>query len=214
MKKQNQQNKKKIPDFVWQVAAIVLACVCAVCFRPSMGIVRMLPIPFLCMLVCAFLPVKCWQRLIYFLLLSVALNAVELNDNVLLAVAAVAILIAFVCAELTAWLIRRKKTVCTVLAAALFVACPLASSLLVGNPITAWKADKQIDSYTERTYDLQEGGISKSKLSFDFYRRAYTVTMTSQSNPTETGTVGIRNDILSDGYLNVLEAWYQRKATE
>ena len=208
------QEKKKLPEFLWQIAAIVLACISAVCFRPSMGIVRMLPIPLVCMLLCAFLPTKRWQRFAYFLLLSLALNAVELDDNILLAVAAVSLLVSFVIAECAAWLIKKKSKALLALAVVLCVLCPVVNSLLVGNPISAWKADKQIRRYTERVYDITDGGFTFSKLSYDFYRRSYGIVLSSDSHPTEPGTISCRKGFLTDGYLSVLETLYQQKNAE
>lgn len=208
------QSDKKIPDYIWQIAAILLACVCAICFRPSMGVIRMLPIPMICMLIGAFLPIKRWQRAIYFLLLPLALNAVELNDNLLLAVAIIVLLVSFLLAEIAVWLFPKKKTVPVCIAVLLCLLCPIVNSFLIGNPISALKANSKIENYTDRAYDMIDGGIHRSGLSYDFYRHSYTVTLSSDMNPTETGTVVWKNGILTDGYAPVLEKVYQKKATE
>ena len=212
IKKSQSKKEFRIPDFAFQAIVALLACISAVCFRPSMGLVRMFPIPLLCMTVSALLPVKFWQRAAFFLSVALALNVIETEELGLLAVTMAGYIVLFVLAELAAFLFRKKKLLPIAAGILPVLAALLVSSFLFGNPISAKVADRRIDEYMNRIYDMESGDFRVTEIEYDYRSRTYAKTVSSGLHPTEPGAILYRSGILTDGYLPILEAQYQSEA--
>lgn len=211
MEKKKEKKKRKISETDWILLSVIPALICAVCFRPSMGIIRMFPIPLFCMLFAAFLPTKRVIRAVLFFVPAVALNLVEIEDAFLTGVAVAALVICFVCAEVAVFFWKKKKTAFLAVGAAVCVFCLVCTSLLVGNPISAAVASDKIGDHTASVYDMEDGFLTE-EIEYDCRNRFYSVTMCSSSRPTEKGLLIYKGGKITDGYLPVLKAQYEADA--
>lgn len=204
---QNESLTKKRLSAALQLPILaVLACVAAVCFRKSMGLVIMLPIYPACVFAAGFLHVKRWHRAMFFLSVTAVLNSVEnekVSETVLLLVAAT---IMFVLCELAVGCIRKKKLRPIAGGAVALLAVLFLNAYLFGNPFSALTAQHKLQEYIDRTYDTQSGSLHFEDFRFDTMTRIYTMTAYSTDAPTDKGVIFYANGLVQDRFRNHLEA--------
>lgn len=213
---------RNTPGLLQLLPIALLACAGALSFRQSAGFWMMFPIYPVCVALATFLPGKRWHRGVFFLVLTAVLNFVELDtvpDALRIIGAAFAF---FVLAELAVWCFRRRKIFPCVLGVVLAVGCLCANALLFGDPFSAYAAQKKINAYIERTYDVENGGHSFGHIRFDASCRLYTLTASSGGEPKETeegyypvlsGELVLCGDYIVDHYRDVLEKQEMQEPT-
>lgn len=206
------KRKKRLPESVWILLTALLACLSAGCFRPGTGLLRMLPVPLACMLLCAFFPVRRWQRCALFPALMLALCMVETQDRTVLLLSAVVCVLSLAAAEISALLFRKKRLLPIACGVAVCAVCLAGTSLLIGNPFSALRAKRTIDDYVAKIYDTEAGGFHVSEIGYDCEGFSYFVEMNSDAHITETGRISCKDGRITDGYRRVLEKQYEAEA--
>ena len=199
-------SRREIPQFVFLIAAVLLACAGAFFFREEAGIVRCYPLLPVFMTAAAFLPLPWWQRGLLFLVPVFALAMIETRETGQTVLFCALAVVLFVLSELGARLIKKSgkrllRVVCGVL---LICLCFALYAAVCGNPFSAHAAKKTLTEYVERTYDA-DGGLTFSDVRYDVFRRRYVLQANSRSYPTETACVAVNGPMTEDRFLPLLE---------
>ncbi len=198
------------------LAVIVLAFLASIFHRQSMGIWAMTPISLILCAVSAFIPVKSRLKISCFAIMFFSTNTVEQSDMnrvILYTATGVATIALF---ELSVRLMKRKgigKNKPMSVPTVLFTASAVISYVLVisffGNPLTAYNAKAEIDSYIDKTYPtVENASLGNFEFSSIYYRSdldCYAVSATSSVYPTESGSISCANGIVRDGFGRMME---------
>lgn len=187
----------------------VLACIAAVTFRRSSGIWMLLPIYPLCIALSSVLsnyfPVKRLLRGVFFLVLTAALNLVESTDTFETAVIIGLAFACFLLVEFAVWLIGKKRMLSCIGGVALLVCYLFASSMFLGNPISAWQANSKLNEYINANYVTEGSGHQFESIRYDRNAGVYTVNATNTDYPTESRHIFLAGDHVVDHYRGILE---------
>ncbi len=191
------------------LCTILPACIGAATFRWGSGIWMILPIYPLCVAVSSVLsryfPIKLWLRAAFFPVMTSLLNMM-LGENMQDTIVAAAIAtVSFLLIELAVALCMRKRLFHTLSGVLIALVCIAATSLYLGNPISAVKADGILRKYIETHYDTEAGGHEFGTIRYDYRTGYYSVTAYNYESPAETCHILAIGDFVVDHYRDLLE---------
>ncbi len=206
--------RKKIPEtllFALELLGIILLAFCAaLSLRRSAGIVAMTPIAFIICAVASFININPFIKTLIFTLTVFAVNTVEQSDRSVVFTFVALCLLANIVAESSAFVIRKGKKYGFAIAAVGAVLCITLSFIFVGNPFSAFKAQKTINDYTDKKYPESEnaalGDFEFSNLYYRFDTKAYAIDAVSSKYPTENAMISVSDGIIRDGFSRLMEA--------
>lgn len=202
---EQEKTKRKIPDIVFLLVAILLACAGALFFRQSMGIWMMIPVFPFCVALAAFLPVKRWEKAVFTIVMVGIMNTIELQDNRILLLIVILAAVTFALVEAGIWLIRKKKLVPVLCGILALLICLGVLAFFLGNPFSALSEQEALQTYIQKTYDTDSGNFSFTNISYDISTGIYSVSMTNNVCPTESAIIYRTKDFVIDRYRPVLE---------
>ena len=204
---------KKIPEtlsFALKLfAVIMLGFLAGLVFRPSVGILSMLPLAFLLCGVASCIKVKSRYKLLICPAMVFMLNTIEKDDMRVSLTFTALCLLANIVFEYAAHAFRNKQKRFFAVAPIGSVICIALSFYFIGSPFTAISANRTLSDYTESKYPENENGyfgeFEFSSIRYNNQTKTYYYNAKSSTFPTEIGEISIKNGIVRDGFEPMLE---------
>lgn len=188
---------------------VALAFVAAVTFRRSAGILAMTPVSLLICALAAFIGISILTKCTVFGITVFTVNTIENDDiNVTIMFTALCLLAVFVLSIAAKQIKSGKKYGYAVMVAGVAVCIGL-NLFFIGNPFKALDAKDTITEYTDKKYpeseNAQLGSFEFSRIYFRHDTKAYVIDAASDKFPTEKASVTLGNEVLADGFEEIME---------
>ena len=180
----------------------------AACFlKPSSGIWAMMPFMSLLCLASAFIKITPALKFVNFPIMVFALNSIEHGDIKKSIIYAALCLLNCILFEFSAKRFYKNRRKGILFISLSLVICVCLNVLLIGNPFTAHKAEKEIKEYTAEYYPKQTDGEKSdffvSPIRFDMKKRCYGVDIYSKKYPADKAAITMNGGYVNDGFKNV-----------
>lgn len=188
---------------------ILLAFFAGLLFRRSAGLIAMFPFWMIFCGASVFITVNIKIKLTIFGAMVFTLNTVETEDIRVTLTFTALCLLACLLFELSAKLIKQKKSAgyCAVAAA---VILPITLSVIfVGNPISGIKANHVFNDYAAGKYLNSERAdpeeFSFTKIYYNPKAKAFEFQATASDFPTEVGLISVKGDGITDKFQTIVQ---------
>lgn len=202
-------NKAELNDTLKLLLTVVLAFLAGLTFRRSVGIIAMLPIAYALCIAEAFISIKPAIKNTVFAVTVFIMNTIEQIDLTVTLVYTTLCLLFCILSDICVSQCKKNKIRGSLISSFSLGICVALSIGLIGNPIAAMSADRQLSAYTNAKYPDSKnaalGDFEFSKIYYDFRTGAYNIEAVSSKFPTEGGTITVNDNNLRDGFEKTME---------
>lgn len=208
-KEASQGRKTELSNALKLFLTVILAFAAALVFRRSVGILAMTPAAFLICIGASFIKIRPAVKNTVFALMTFIMNTVEEDDLTVTLVYAALCLLTSILSSVCIEQFKKNKTRASILSSLSLGLCIGLSIGLIGNPIAAITADRELTEYTAKKYPANENGalgsFEFSNVYYDFRTGAYNIQAVSDKFPTEGGTITANDGNVRDGFESTME---------
>ncbi len=204
-----QERKAELKGALKLLLTVILAFAAALTFRRSVGILAMIPVAYVICIGAAFIDLRPAVKNTVFAVMTFIMNTVEQKDLTVTFVYTALCLLACILSNACVAEYKKNKLRASLLSSASLGLCIALSIGLIGNPISAISADKELNEYTDKKYPANENGalgnFEFSDIYYDFRTGAYNIEAVSDRFPTEGGTITANDGSVRDSFEAIME---------